>query len=244
MGKLILPKNLQKKIQTKPLTIAFCIPGQWFSEKFVQCYTNLLLACNQQFKLNIAARIFYAPNIYTVRNHLIMGNDLINADEYSKPRKPFDGAVSYDYIMWIDSDMVFQPWQFKALLSHDKSIVSGLTRHRDDTFNCGPDFNTEYLKKHGTFERHTATFFGDKTNLVEVGWVGFAFMLIRKGVFEELSFPWFKPEWYQLNGGGKIYLSEDQAFCREAKEKGYKIYVDPTIEVGHEKRGVIGGKFK
>ena len=244
MGKLILPPNYQKRIKKRSLTVAFCIPGNRFSERFLQCYTNLLLRCVTEYRLSIAARVFYAPNIYTVRNKLIMGNDSIDADNCNKPRKPFDGVMSYDYLMWIDSDMTFQPWQFKQLLDHDKAIVSGLARPTADTMNCGPDFDDEYLKEHGSFERYTPKFFDGKALLYQVGWVGFAFILIRKGVMEELSFPWFKPEWYQLKDGGQTYLSEDQAFCREVKSLGYKIYVDPAIEVGHEKPGVIGGKFK
>lgn len=243
MGKLILPKNYQKRIKTKKPTIAFCVPGDTFSRLFVLSFIDTLLNCFK-YNLEFFYRIFYTPNIYTVRNKLILGNDLIYAHEYNQKRQPFDNLIDYDYIMWIDSDMVFDPWQFKQLLDHDKAIVSGLTRHPDDTFNCGPDFDDEYLKEHGTFERYETKFFADKKDLVQVGWIGFAFMLIRKGVFEDLSFPWFKPEWYQLKDGGRIYLSEDQAFCREAKEKGYKIYVDPTIEVGHEKKRVIGGKFR
>jgi len=34
-------------------------------------------------------------------------------------------------------------------------------------------------------------------------------------------------------GAAKAYLSEDWAFCARARETGAKVYVDPTIKLGH-----------
>ena len=41
-------------------------------------------------------------------------------------QRAFNGQLDYDYIMWIDSDILFTPEQFVRLLSHDVDIVSGL----------------------------------------------------------------------------------------------------------------------
>jgi len=245
MGRIVTPYNYQKKIlNRKPITVVFCIPGQIFSIRFVQCYTNLLLTCSPKYKLNICARLLYAPNIYTVRNRLLLNTDMVLSSDIESMKTPFDGEIDYDYIMWIDSDMVFAPWQFKRLLDHDRAIVSGLSYSAPDMYNCGPDFDKDYLVEHGHFRRYNTKFFADKKDLVEVGWIGFAFILIRKGGFEELSFPWFKPDWYEVDDKRRIYLSEDVSFCREVTAKGYKIYVDPTVEVGHEKLGLMGGRFE
>ena len=40
-------------------------------------------------------------------------------------QKPFQGKIDYDYIMWIDSDQVFNVEMFKRLLSYDVPVVSG-----------------------------------------------------------------------------------------------------------------------
>jgi len=63
-------------------------------------------------------------------------------------------------------------------------------------------------------------------------------MLIKKGVFESMEYPWFRPEFVQV-GNAKDFTMEDVAFCREATRKGYKILVDPTVIVGHEKTRVL-----
>jgi GT2 family glycosyltransferase len=32
------------------------------------------------------------------------------------------------------------------------------------------------------------------------------------------------------------FTTEDVAFCLRAREKGYTVYVDPQVRVGHEKK--------
>ena len=67
---------------------------------------------------------------------------------------------------------------------------------------------------------------------------GMGFMLIKKGVFEKVKYPWFCQLKKQI-GDLEDYCSEDVAFCHLAKEAGFKIYVDPEIIVGHEKMRIL-----
>jgi GT2 family glycosyltransferase len=62
-------------------------------------------------------------------------------------------------------------------------------------------------------------------------------MLIKHGVFERMTYPWFKPVTVKI-GTMVDFTMEDVTFCLRAKEKGYKVYVDPTVKVGHEKKVV------
>ena len=59
-------------------------------------------------------------------------------------------------------------------------------------------------------------------------------MLVKKGVFENMKYPWFRPEFVSI-GDSKDFTMEDVAWCREAVRLGYKINIDPTVIVGHEK---------
>ena len=77
-----------------------------------------------------------------------------------------------------------------------------------------------------------------KEDLIEVVYNGFGFVLVKKGVFEKLTYPWFKPEMIHVKGGDYI-LGEDIIVCRDLREKGVKIYVDPLCVVGHEKTFMI-----
>ena len=64
------------------------------------------------------------------------------------------------------------------------------------------------------------------------------FMLIKKGVFESMEYPWFKPIEKRI-GQMVDFTMEDVGFCLTAKERRYKILIDPMVRVGHEKKVVF-----
>lgn len=156
-----------------------------------------------------------------------------------KNQKPFDGKLEYDYILWIDSDSTFNPKQLEQSIKHDEDIVGGLQAFEGGQgFTCG-NLNEEYFKKHGTMPFHTQdTLDREKKNkkgLIEVDYIGFGFLLIKKGVYEKLEYPWHRAEWFRY-GDIQDFLMEDVGFCINAREKGFKIFVDPLVRVGHEKK--------
>ena len=73
---------------------------------------------------------------------------------------------------------------------------------------------------------------------MEVDYNGMGFMLIKKGVFEKVEYPWFCQLKKQI-GDLEDYCSEDVAFCHLAKKAGFKIFIDPQMVVGHEKMRIL-----
>ena len=59
-------------------------------------------------------------------------------------------------------------------------------------------------------------------------------VLIKKGVFEKIEYPWFGPIIMGLD-----FCGEDVAFQVRAKDAGFESYVDTSIVVGHEKEVVL-----
>jgi hypothetical protein len=73
-----------------------------------------------------------------------------------------------------------------------------------------------------------------------VDYTGFGWVLIKKGVFENLEYPWFAPKMQVFESGAvQDMCGEDVSFCLDAKEQGFEIWCDPRIRVGHEKTRVI-----
>jgi hypothetical protein len=154
-------------------------------------------------------------------------------------QKPFNGNLDYTHLMWIDSDMVFTTDHFQALLKHEKDIVSGIYKMEDNEhFTVIENWNVEYLKQHGTFQFLTNSDMQNKTGLFNAVYTGFGFMLIKRGVFEALKYPWFEPLFFQFDNIIE-FCSEDVSFCKKAKDKGFDIWVDPAIRIGHEKKIVL-----
>lgn len=125
-------------------------------------------------------------------------------------------AKDYTHLLFIDSDMSFNPDTLERMLEHDKDIL-GLAANR----------------RRLPLESVVKPLDGDitkpiPTTLFEAESCGTGIMLIKTEVFEHVPAPWFE---FEYIGGERI--GEDVSFCRKAKEAGYEIWVDPTIPVRH-----------
>ena len=220
--------------KSKPLKVVFCIPGRSFSNTFLRCWTDLLAWCLQN---NIQALLSnaYDSNVYYVRNK-ILGAD----DRGGKNQDPFGGQLDYDYIMWIDSDMAFTPEHFKQLLDMKKDIATGIYKTADNIhYATVKDWNLDFFKKEGRFEFLTDEHLQTEEPIFTVEYNGFGWMLIKKGVIESLEYPWFRPLWQEVDSNIHTFTSEDVGFCQKAIEKGYKIYANKNLIIGHEKSWIL-----
>jgi GT2 family glycosyltransferase len=215
------------------MRIIACLPGASYSGNFLHCWTALLDHCyKKNFQIMISQQ--YSPNIYYVRN-MCLGADIRRGIH----QKPYNGEIDYDYILWIDSDIVFRTEHFDKLLYSNKDIVSGLYLMSDgEQYATVENWDEDYFKKNGYFKFLTPELIKDKKEQFPVAYTGFGFMLIKKGVFENMEYPWFRPEYVQI-GNATDFTMEDVGFCLNARKKGYKIFIDPTVIVGHEKKKIL-----
>jgi GT2 family glycosyltransferase len=156
-----------------------------------------------------------------------------------KHQKPFDGKLDYDFLMWIDSDIIFTPQQFVRLLSYNTEIVAGVyLMDGGKALATVRNWDEDHFKKHGYFIFITPEEIDRKEEPIEVSYTGMGFMLVKNGVFESLEYPWFRPIEKQI-GDMVDFTMEDVAFCLRAKEAGFRIFIDPSVKVGHEKKIVL-----
>ena len=238
------------------MRIVFCLPGNSFSGRFLECWTDLFVWCLRNGIQPILSRR-ESCNIYYVRN-MCLGADVMRGEH----QKPFNGTLQYDFIMWIDSDIIFTPEHFVKLLNHNKDIVSGIYLMSDRKhFATVMEWDEEYFIKNGGFKfltqedltpprstpRPSPRGEGDESAaadesgevcLLPISYTGMGFMLVKYGVFESMEYSWSKPLEKRI-GNAIGFTMEDVSFCLRAQEKGYKIYIDPTVRVGHEKKEVI-----
>ena len=194
------------------IKVVFCVPGRTFSNRFFNSWSNLLLTL-PKYDVAPAVSTAYSNNIYWVRD-LCLGGTI----EGPPNQKPFGNQYTYDYIMWVDSDSIFEPQQFKMLLGRMQEnrkyqILAGIYPLEDNRYA------THFLKskqnRYITVE-DVARGLGDKP--FKVWYTGMGFMLIRNGVFEKLTYPWFTPIIYTEKGGAKIISGDDSSFCERVKE--------------------------
>ena len=219
------------------MKIIFCLPGREFTNNFLVSWTNLITELpNHDIQWGLSQK--YSVNRYFVCNSCLGGDSL-----GGKNQKPFQGKVDYDYIMWIDSDQVFTPDHFLKLLKRAQDtkvdILSGLYLMQGGTyFATVEDWNLDFFKKNGHFQFLTPKDIAGRKDIFPVSYTGFGWLLVKKGVFESLDYPWVQPTWLEI-GDVKEMTTTDCAFMHRAAEKGFKTYIDPTIVVGHEKQMIL-----
>jgi len=129
----------------------------------------------------------------------------------------------YSHVLFIDSDMTFEPFALVKALQRDDDILTGLYFKRKDQH--GPVAYKHIQMRY--VEDACADPITDIEDYFEVEGCGFGFCLVKtevlKTVFEH-SVSCFEC----LSGMG-----EDLSFCYRAIKQGYKIMCDSTIELGH-----------
>lgn len=210
------------------MKLIFCLPGRSFSARFLACWSETLLwAVRQGHEFKIAQA--QSNNIYMVRS-ICLGADVTRG----KKQKPYGGQLPYDYLVWIDSDTVWQPQQIERLLAHGKDIVGGLQLFEGGGgYTCGR-WDEKFFKQHGYMPFLKPDDVKDKTDLLAVDYTGFGLLVVKYGVFEALSYPWFEPIVSEIDGLRDLAM-EDVSWSLRARKAGYTIHIDPTVRIGHEK---------
>lgn len=216
------------------MKIIFCIPGNSFSRNFLLAWTELI-ASMQRHGHQILLSTNYDANIYYARLKCL-GVDVLRGID----QKPFNGEIDYDFLMWIDSDVIFKPEDILKLINYNLDIVSGCYIMRDNVnYPIVEDLNYDYFLKHSSFQFINKDTLKQKRSLFEAAYVGFGFLCIKKGVFEAMKYPFFEPVRMIINDNIQDYASEDVSWCINIRKLGFKIMVDPTIIVGHEKTLIL-----
>ena len=215
------------------MRLILCIPGNNFSGLFLDSLLNFYNWCAIN-KITVLLSRRESCNIYYVRNMCLGGNSTSGEDQ-----KPFQGQIDYDYMLWIDSDIIFKVEDFIKLYNLQKEVASGLyLMHNGQQYATVEDWNEEHFNKTGFFEFLTPQHIKNKSEPFKVDYTGFGFILIKKGVFEKLKYPWFRPLWKKF-GNVTEFTMEDVSFCHLIKEQSIDVWIHPEVIVKHEKRVLL-----
>jgi hypothetical protein len=129
-------------------------------------------------------------------------------------------AVELDaeYILWLDSDMVFPASTALRLLAHNELVVACNYVRRQL-----PAKGVAY-KVIGDWQKPLP--FEIYNELVEVQGVGMGCMLMKTRIFTEMMKPWFEFGW---NAESNDYLGEDMLLCQKISSLGYNIKIDSVL---------------
>jgi len=164
------------------------------------------------------------------------GRDVI-ASDFLKARK-------YDKLLFIDSDIEFEPPQVATLMNMDVDIAVGCYPMKQLGAPYAAWVDRRLLKLEDI---------ESKTEPFPVDHAGTGFMMIKRGVLEKMVEA--HPEWEHEEGHTgqcwaffqdpleylpddkdnpiRVHMPEDYFFCRRAGELGFKVMMHPKARVKH-----------
>jgi hypothetical protein len=123
-----------------------------------------------------------------------------------------------EYMLWLDSDMVFPSTTAVRLMSHNEPVVAANYVRRQRPYK-GVAYKTI-----GDWQNPLPFEVQDK--LVPVEGIGMGCILMKTKIFEELSKPWFDFQWSPESND---FLGEDMYLCQKINAAGYTIKVDTAL---------------
>ncbi len=209
--------------------IVFCLPGAPTLHA-AESWDDLRSAFAERPDLRMTIVRGGGSSVMHVRNQMLE----TGVTGPKKTAKPF-GGQDYDFMMWIDSDTVYRPEDFFRLLELDVDVAGGAV-----PIDLEPGRTAAGKIDLASGETGYLNFGMLPPEPMEVGWCGFAFLLVKRGVFEALNYPWFDSACYEV-GERTVQPSEDIRWCLRVREKGFKIVLDPRVRLGHEKLVIMEG---
>lgn len=216
----------EEEIKIPHVNLIIATPGH----SVMAPYLKSLLAFTQELNISGISWAFtneYSSLVADAREATLNGGPQNSITE----QRPLQGQVTYDKILWIDSDIAWSPEDAMKLYNSDKDIITGA-----------------YLMAGGEVVVYREIF-GKPLSYEEVLQMkdpekvyaaGFGFICMKSGVFENLSRPWFQPVMgTRKDEEGKEFnfpiVGEDLSFCVRANDAGMEIWFDPTVRVIHHK---------
>lgn len=143
----------------------------------------------------------------------------------------------FDELMWIDSDVAFDPDDVDRLRAHGLPLVCGIYPKKGQrALACNVLPGTERLV------------FGETGGVVEIEYAATGFLLTHRRVYEDIRreqklpvcnerfgqpvVPYFLPMVHEHEKGA-WYLGEDFAFCERARRSGHRVFADTRIRLEH-----------
>ena len=129
----------------------------------------------------------------------------------------------YDYLLFLDSDMIFTIADIDKLLAHDKDIVGAnyLKRTWPYSATAQVHYNIEHPEDGEELKPGIP-------GCYQVDMLATGFMLIKTHALGTIILNSRVNPFLPFNGMG-----EDWSFCVRAREAGYQVWADNDLDIGH-----------
>jgi hypothetical protein len=128
--------------------------------------------------------------------------------------------IGAEYMLWLDSDIVFPATTALRLLAHKEPVVAANYVRRQLPAK-GVAYETI-----GDWENPLP--FEPQDELAPVEGIGMGCMLVKTSILEGIPQPWFEFGWTPESND---HLGEDMIFCQKMAQAGYTVKVDTQLSM-------------
>ena len=128
--------------------------------------------------------------------------------------------VGAEYMLWLDSDIVFPAATALRMMAHKESIVAANYIRRQLPAK-GVAYETI-----GDWQNPLP--FEPQDELVPVEGVGMGCMLMKTSILDEIAQPWFEFGWSPETND---HLGEDMIFCQKMAQAGHTVKIDTQLSM-------------
>jgi hypothetical protein len=215
---------------SKKVDVLIATPGRNMHVEYVKSLVKTCAALDEA-GISYAYLSRYSSLVSSAREKTAVNSD---SNLYGGTTLIASGEYEYKKIFWIDSDISWEPNQFMRLYESEHDVISGV-------YQTGTDGTVAVT----IFDGNGTPTYVNKTKIFEhsepliVDGVGFGFVAMKSGVFENIPRPWFSTVKVQfVNVPYQVDMGEDYSWCMRAREAGHDVWLDPMIHVAHHKETV------
>jgi len=205
--------------------LAPCYSGD-FDEETKECIKKASIELKDEFHFHDLT----TKEVYIHRGRRMLLEDLL---EFNKTQR-------FDYVLWLDSDVQFEPQQFKMLVEELEK-------------NQLPCLSGIYFSRH--MNHHPMFCYGDEIRglnwdqkiligkTFKVVGIGFGFFLLKMETIKKYCESYAPTQWFDSSGwypkkenafNQKYTYGEDVYFCKNMRQLGFPINVTCKVMVMHK----------
>lgn len=195
----------------KKIKMAICVPTRdMVHSHFAFCLAQLFKTTSD---IGIETYLFFDSGtvLLNQREHLVkMAKD-----------------VDADYILWLDSDMIFPSTTAVRLLNHNRDIVACNYMKRTQPQNTVAYVDTNDWESWVPLIR--------QDGLIKVQGVGMGCMLMKTECFDKLRKPYFE---FTYTEKTQDWIGEDFTLQQKLQNNGYEIFIDTVLSMELKHMGI------
>jgi hypothetical protein len=202
--------------KTKPVKLAILVPCRdTVLSLFTSCLVEMVKTCTMA---GIDTHVIYDASTILLNQRENLANQSVK--------------IGADYMMWVDSDMVFPSTTAMRMMNHNKSIVAANYMKRS------VPLNSVAYEERTDWDNWLPLVPNEE--LIPVQGVGMGCMMVKTEILDEIPRPWFAFEYKDNSWHG-----EDFYFQEKLRNAGHEIFIDMNLsrQIRHIGQWAFGPKL-